>query len=200
MTTAAPVADPAAAPANPSPAANTAPAAAPTAVEYKFEPIEGIPLSAEFDTDVASVAKEMGWDLDTAKKFRAYEAKQAMAAVEGEKKTQAEAEAKAKVEKEQAEAQRKQAWEKANRDDPEFGGQKYDETTKRVDQLFAMAGDRGKALLKEMGDSAPVLLSMPAFRSFLAHFAYQMADGKFREGVTAPAKKSDAELFYGAKA
>lgn len=172
-----------------------------TAVEYKFDPIEGINLSPEFDTDVANVAKEMGWDLETAKKFRAFEAKQAFAALEADKKAQAEAEAKAKIEKEQAETQRKQEWEKANRDDPEFGGPKYDETTKRVEQLFAQAGDRGKALLKEMGDSAPVLLSMPAFRNFLAHFAYQMADAKVRqggaEGDTAP--KTFADVAYGNK-
>lgn len=171
------------------------------AIEYKFDPIEGVPLTPEFDTDVANVAKEMGWTLDDAKKFRAYEAKQAVAAVESEKRAQAESDAKTKVETEQRDTQRKQAWEKTNRDDPEYGGPKFDETTQRVQQLLDASGERGKSLLKEMGDSAPVLLSMPAFRGFLAHLAYQMADAKVRQGGAAgdTAPKSFADVAYGNK-
>lgn len=169
-------------------------------VEYKFDPIEGV--TKEFDDDVIATAKDMGWDQATAAKYRAREAKLALDELKADGETRAQAEAAAKIAKEQADTQRKQAWEKANRDDPEFGGQKYHETSQRVEQLFAMAGDRGKALLKEMGESAPELLSHPAFRNFLAHFAYKMADGKFHEGANGhqtEGPKSFADVAYGNK-
>lgn len=150
-------------------------------VEYKFDAIEGV--TKEFDDDVIATAKDMGWDQATAAKYRAREAKLALDELKADGESRAQKQAADKIAKEQADTQRKQAWEKANRDDPEFGGQKYHETSQRVEQLFAMAGDRGKALIKEMGESAPELLSHPAFRNFLAHFAYKMADGKFHEGA-----------------
>ena len=150
-------------------------------VDYKFDAIEGI--TKEFDADIVTTAKEMGWDQATAAKYRAREAKLALDELKADGETRAKTDAANKIAKEQADTQRKQAWEKANRDDPEFGGQRYHETSQRVEQLFTMAGDRGKALLKEMGESAPELLSNPAFRNFLAFHAYKMADGKFHEGA-----------------
>jgi hypothetical protein len=169
-------------------------------VEYKFDPIEGV--TKEFDDDVIATAKDMGWDQATAAKYRAREAKLALDELKADGESRAQKQAADKIAKEQADTQRKQAWEKANRDDPEFGGQKYHETTQRVEQMFAMAGERGKALLKEMGESAPDLLSNPAFRNFLAFHAYQRADGKFHEG--SPAGKTDgpktfADVAYGDK-
>ncbi len=169
-------------------------------VEYKFDAIEGV--TKEFDDDVIATAKDMGWDQATAAKYRAREAKLALDELKADGDSRAQKQAADKIAKEQADTQRKQAWEKANRDDPEFGGQKYHETSQRVEQLFAMAGDRGKALIKEMGESAPELLSHPAFRNFLAHFAYKMADGKFHEGSNAngaDAPKTFADVAYGNK-
>lgn len=173
-------------------------AGAATPIEYKFDAIEGV--TADFDKDISETANEMGWNQEQAAKFRAREAKLALADLKAHGESKAQAEAAAKIANEQAETQRKQAWEKANRDDPDFGGAKYHETSQRVEQMFAMARDRGKALLKEMGESAPALLAHPAFRGFLAHFAYKMADGKFHEGGnghqgTAP--KSFADVAYG---
>lgn len=155
-------------------------------IEYKFDPIDGV--TKEFDADITDTAKEMGWNQEQAAKYRAREAKLALDDLKAHGESKAQAEAAAKIAKEQADAQRKQAWEKANRDDPEFGGQKFHETSQRVEQMFAMAGERGKALLKEMGETAPELLSNPALRNFLAHFAYKMADGKFHDGATGTGK------------
>jgi hypothetical protein len=169
-----------------------------TEVAYKFQPIEGIQLAPEFDQDIAAVAKDMGWDQATAEKFRAREAKQAHEALLADKKLSEESAAKAKLEKEQADAQRKTEWEKANREHKEFGGQKYAETSERVKQLLARF-DTDQAFSKEL-EAAPELLDHPAFRGFLARIAYSMADGKLHESSTSPAKKSDAELFYGNKA
>ena len=156
------------------------------AIEYKFDPIEGV--TKEFDADITETAKEMGWNQEQAAKYRAREAKLALDDLKAHGESKAQAEAAAKIAKEQADTQRKQAWEKANRDDPEFGGTKFHETSQRVEQMFAMAGERGKALMKEMGESAPELLAHPAFRNFLAHFAYKMADGKFHDGATGTGK------------
>ena len=158
----------------------------PTAIEYKFDPIEGV--TPEFDADVAATAKDMGWDQATAAKYRAREAKLALDELKADGESRAQKQAADKIAKEQADTQRKQAWEKANRDDPEFGGTKFHETSQRVEQMFAMAGERGKALMKEMGETAPELLSNPALRNFLAHFAYKMADGKFHDGATGTGK------------
>ena len=156
------------------------------AIEYKFDPIEGV--TKEFDADITETAKEMGWNQEQAAKYRAREAKLALDDLKAHGESKAQAEAAAKIAKEQADTQRKQAWEKANRDDPEFGGTKFHETSQRVEQMFAMAGERGKALMKEMGETAPELLSNPALRNFLAHFAYKMADGKFHDGATGTGK------------
>ena len=156
------------------------------AIEYKFDPIDGV--TKEFDADITETAKEMGWNQEQAAKYRAREAKLALDDLKAHGESKAQAEAAAKIAKEQADTQRKQAWEKANRDDPEFGGTKFHETSQRVEQMFAMAGERGKALMKEMGETAPELLSNPALRNFLAHFAYKMADGKFHDGATGTGK------------
>ncbi len=187
---------PAAAVTTPAVGASSTEAAAPSAIEYKYDAMEGV--TPEFDADISATAKELGLSQEQAAKFRAHEAKIALDDLRAQGASKAEREAAAKIAKEQSDTQRKQAWEKANRDDKDYGGQKYDETSERVNQLFAMAGDRGKALLAEMGDSAPDLLSHPAFRGFLAHFAYKMADGKFHEGATASSKPlTDAQIFYG---
>lgn len=171
-----------------------------TVIDYKFDAIEGV--TPEFDADITATAKEMGWSQEQAAKFRAREAKLGLEEMKAHSESRAQAEAAAKIAKEQNEAQRKQAWEKTNRDDPEFGGQKYHETSQRVEQMFAMAGERGKTFLKEMGDSAPQLLSHPAFRGFLAYFAYKMADGKFHDGANghqSDAPKTFADVAYGNK-
>lgn len=194
MTTEAPPATPPAAPVTPPPAA----------IEYKFDKLEG--ATPEFDADITATAKELGWSQEQAAKFREREFKLAQADLLADKDAAEKAQAKAKIEKEQADTQRKQAWEKANRDDPEFGGQKYHETSQRVEQMFTMAGERGKALMKEMGEAAPELLNNPAFRNFLAFFAYKMADAKFHEGANGHAKtehvspqESFAAAAYGNK-
>jgi len=181
-------------------AGNPPPAGTPPAtIEYKFDPIEGVSLSPEFDADIIGVAKEMGWDQATATKFRAYEAKQAQAAMLADKTAREQAEAKDKADRAQAETQLDQEWDKANREDPEYGGTKHDETSQRIDQLFAATGERGRALLKEMGEAAPKLLRMPQFRGFLAHLAYQMADAKVRNGTppTNDQPKTFADVAYG---
>lgn len=173
-----------------------------TEVAYKFDPIDGIQLAPEFDADIVTVAKAMGWDQATAAKFRAFEAKSAHEAMLADKKHAEESAAQAKLAKEQADTQRKQAWEQANRNDTDFGGQKYHETTQRIEQLIAMTGERGKALMKEMGEAAPELLNHPAFRGFLAAIAYKMADGKFHEaanGHQSSEPKSFADVAYGNK-
>ncbi len=201
MTTATePVATPPVTATTPAPAATTAtpgatstPPVAATATEYKFDPIEGV--SADFDKDVSTVAKEMGWDQATAAKFRAYEAKQALEAAAADKKSSTEAQAAAKAKHEQEIAQRNQAWEKANREHKEFGGAKYDETTERMKQ-FLVRFDPDKTFAAEL-EKAPELLNAPAFRSLIARAAYAMGDAKFHEGSATPPKTSDADLFYG---
>lgn len=181
--------------------AGAAGAAGAQAVEYKFSKVEGVEVPEAFDADVAATAKEMGWDLPTAEKYRSLEIKRAQAELAADKKLTEESTAAAKIKAEQDALQRKQAHEKANRDDPEFGGAKYAETTQRVEQMIAMAGERGKALMKEMGESAPAMLANPAFRAFLAHFAYKMADASFHQGANGhqDAPKTFADVAYGDK-
>lgn len=166
------------------------------AIDYKFDPIEGIQLTPEFDQDIAALGKEMGWDQATAAKFRAREAKQAHEAMLADKTASEQAQAKAKLEKEQADTQRRTEWEKANRDHKEFGGPKYAETSERVKQLVDRF-DADKSFAKEL-EQAPELLNLPAFRGFLARIAYSMAEGTFHQGSTATNQtQSRADRMFG---
>lgn len=158
-----------------------------TAIEYKFDPVEGI--APEFDQEVVGLAKDLGLSQEQAAKFRTREieaAKNEMAA--------------AKTQREQFETQRRAEWEKANREHKEFGGAKYDETTERIKQLIVRL-DTDQSFTREL-DQAPELLSHPAFRGFLARAAYLIADGKFHEGGVGNGKQSSLEerLYPSAKA
>lgn len=174
-------------------------AAAPSPITYKFDVIEGI--GAEFDTEISTAGNELGWNQEQAAAYRAREAKLALADLKASTDARGQQEAAAKLAHEQTVTQTKAAHEKANRDHPEFGGTKYDETTQRIEQLIASSGEAGQALIKEMGDHAAGLLNTPTFRAFLATFAYKMADGKFHDGANGipAAPRTFADVAYGDK-
>lgn len=168
------------------------------AVEYKFSPLEG--ATPEFDADVTATAKALGWTQEQAAKFREHEFKLAQSDIAAAKEAQAQAEAKAKIEREQKDTQRRQEWEKANRDHKEFGGQKYAETTERINGLLAKF-DKDQAFSKAHLKESAEILNEPTFRAFLANIAYAMSSGTFHEGAnnTNSEPKSLQEALYGSK-
>ena len=179
---AAPVAAPVGAPATP------ATPATPAAVEYKFDAVDGV--APEFDSNVVATAKALGWDLETAKKFRAHEIELARSEMANDAKA-GEAARAAEV---QRVAQEDAAWEKANREHPEFGGAKYDETSTKIDKLFAEY-DKSGELSKHLAQ-VPRLKAEPAFRSFLAAIAHSHGEGRFIQGGNAnqPSSSQAASL------
>lgn len=162
--------------------------ATPAAVEYKFDAVDGV--APEFDSNVVATAKALGWDLETAKKFRAHEIELARSEMANDTKATADAKA--------AEAQRitqeDAAWEKANRAHPEFGGAKYDETSTKIDKLFAEY-DKSGEFSKDLAE-VPRLKAKPAFRAFLAAIAHSHGEGRFIQGGNAnqPSSSQAASL------
>lgn len=166
------------------PSTPAVPAAVPTAVEYKFDAAEGV--AAEFDASVVATAKALGWDLDTAKKFRDHEISLARAERDSDMKSMEAAKA-AEV---QRIAQEDAAWDRDNRAHPEFGGQRFDETSTKIDKLL-MEYDKGGKLAEQIAQ-APRLKSAPAFRAFLASLAHAHGEGRFVQGDTKAGNQSQA--------
>lgn len=156
------------------PVVTAATPSAPAVVDFKFDPVDGV--APEFDASVVATAKALGWDLETAKKFRDHEINLARSEMSDQTKSAESAKA-AEV---QRVAQEDAAWEKDNRAHPEFGGQKFDQTTIKIDQLLAEY-DKGGNLSKHLAQ-APRLKSEPSFRSFLASLAYAHGEGRFVQG------------------
>ncbi len=156
----------------------------PAAVEYKFDAVDGV--APEFDTSITATAKAMGWDLETAKKFRAHEIDLAKAEQASDAKAQAD---RASAETQRI-AQEDAAWEKSNREHAEHGGAKYDETTTRIEKLLAEY-DKTGAFAKQLA-AVPRIKNEPAFRAFLANLAYAHGDAKFVQGGTQTGKASQS--------
>ena len=147
---------------------------APAVVEYKFDPAEG--FSPEFDGEVTKTAKALGWDLETAKKFRAHE----MELAKAELASDALAATTAKTAEAQRITQEDASWEKKNREHADYGGAKYDETSIKIDKLLAEY-DKSGEFAKHFA-AVPRLKSEPSFRAFLASLAYAHGEGRFVQG------------------
>ena len=161
------------------------------AVEYKFDAVEGV--DADFDTEITSVAKKLGWTQEQAAAYRAHEIEVAKAADAESTKTQAEADAKV----EQDRAQKIAEWEKANREHKKYGGDKFNETTVKIDKLLAQFG--AESGFAETLAQAPALKNEPTFHAFLAAIAHGIGEGGFVQANAPKVNMTDAELFYGKK-
>lgn len=157
--------------------ASAAPAPAPAAVEYKFDPVDG--LDPEFDTQIVADAKLLGLDQAKAKAFRDLEISRAKDAAAADAKAATDAKAKA----DQAKAQMVADWDAKNRAHTEFGGPKFDETTTRIEKVIAEF-DKDGEFAAELA-RAPEMKNHPAFRSFLARIAYAHGEASFVQGGAA---------------
>jgi molybdopterin-guanine dinucleotide biosynthesis protein len=159
-------------------AAATTTAAVPA--ELTFAKVEGFP-----DSELASVkaiAKEMGWDQATASRYY-------------ESQTKAHLTDVAAIKNEIAQAQAK--FDEINKAHPVFGGAKHAETSERITQVLAFAGEEGKALATFL-ESQDNAINVPPVRNFLAKLGYALGDGKIvTPGGQSPAPKSLADAMYG---
>lgn len=158
-----------AAPVTPAPVIAAAPIvpATPAAIEYKFDPVQGLEIDPEFDTGIVETAKHLGLSADDAKKYRAFEIERS--------KASAASEAAAAKAAQDAAAQTVEGWKKANSEHAEYGGQKFPETTAKVDKLFAEFDPKGE-LLQEL--SKGNLQHEPRLFAFLARLAHAHGEGK----------------------